>query len=683
MPKKDFTSFDLHAVVQELQSKLADSRINNIYQLDPKTLLLKLHKPNQPPLQLILEAGRRLHLTAYSLEKPPTPPAFCMTLRKYLSGAFLTDLTQYENERITTLQVKTKEGNLQLILELFGEGNLILTNPKNEILQALHFKRMRDRNILRNQPYQYPPTSAKNPFKITQTELQTALTEAGPTETVRTIVRFLGTGGTYAEELLQRANIDKTKPSNTLTPTEIDALYQTLQQLLTQLQTPKLEPNIILDENGNFLDVAPFKLQRYQNHKTQPYPTFSQALDEFYVRVTTAEKALAGIDVTQLKRESQRLQRMTTEQENALQEDFRKSERDKQIGDTIYAHFNELQILLQNLIDVWNTQRDLTAALAQIEESKKQNKPPETYYESFDSKNLAINLQINDQHFSLSLRKTLYENAAEFYNRGKHNKQKSTGVQTALQDTKTKLAEIQTQLAKAEILKSAAPAEALEELEQRRVETKEWFEKFRNFISSEGFLVVAGKDTVSNEVLIKKHTQPYDIVFHAEITGSPFVVVKTEGREPQEPTLKQASEYAASFSRAWRETIGAADIYWVKPEQLTKSGPSGESIPHGAFFVNGKRNWMRGTPLKTAVGIKLDGEAEFIGGPVEAVKAQTKTYVTLAPGDNEGKDFLKTILRSLTLKLPKEQREKLGKASIESIREFIPYTKGRIVENPA
>jgi predicted ribosome quality control (RQC) complex YloA/Tae2 family protein len=682
-PKKDFASFDLHAVIQEIQPKLADSRINNIYQLDPKTLLLKLHQPNQPPIQLILEAGRRLHLTAYSLEKPPTPPAFCMTLRKYLSGAFLTNITQYENERIATLQIKTKEGTHQLILELFGEGNLILTNSKNEILQALHFKRMRDRNILRNQPYQYPPTFAKNPFKITQTDLQTALTQAGPNETVKTIVRFLGTGGTYAEELLLRANIEKTKPSNTLTDTEIDALYQNLQELLTLLQTAKLEPNIILDSNGNFLDVAPFTLKRYQNYKTQPYATFSEALDEFYVRVTTAEKALAGIDVTQLKRESERLQRMTTEQEHALQEDMLKAERDKQIGDTIYAHFNELQTLLQTLTDTWNQKRDLSAAISQVEEAKKLGKIPEVYYESFDPKNLAINLQINQQHFSLTLRKTLYENAAEFYDRGKHNKQKSTSVQTALKDTKTKLADIQHELGKAEALKTAAPAEALEELEQRRIETKEWFEKFRHFTSSEGFLVVAGKDTVSNEVLIKKHTQPYDIVFHAEITGSPFVVVKTEGKEPGNATLKEAGEYAASFSRAWRETVGAADVYWVKPEQLTKSGPSGESIPHGAFFVNGKRNWMRGTPLKTAVGIKLDVEEEFVGGPVDAVKAQTRTYITLVPGDLEGKEFLKTILRSLTLKLPKEQREKMGKTSIESIREFIPYTKGRIVENPA
>jgi predicted ribosome quality control (RQC) complex YloA/Tae2 family protein len=76
MPKKDFTSFDLYAVVQELKPQILDARVNNVYQLDAKTLLFKLHKVSQPPIQLILEAGRRLHLTNYAQEKPQAPPAF-------------------------------------------------------------------------------------------------------------------------------------------------------------------------------------------------------------------------------------------------------------------------------------------------------------------------------------------------------------------------------------------------------------------------------------------------------------------------------------------------------------------------------------------------------------------------------------------------------------------------------
>jgi len=54
----------------------------------------------------------------------------------------------------------------------------------------------------------------------------------------------------------------------------------------------------------------------------------------------------------------------------------------------------------------------------------------------------------------------------------------------------------------------------------------------------------------------------------------------------------------------------------------------------------------------------------------------------LVPGDYQGKDLLKMVLKTLTLKLSKEDKEKLGKTSIEQVLEFIPYTKGAISQKP-
>jgi hypothetical protein len=314
--------------------------------------------------------------------------------------------------------------------------------------------------------------------------------------------------------------------------------------------------------------------------------------------------------------------------------------------------------------------------------AKKTGKIPEVYIESFDGRNLALNLCIDNLQFSITLRHSLFDNASEYYERGKKARQKSAGALVALEDSKKRLAKIDGELREAEELKSLKPAEIIEALSKRKLEreSKEWYEKFRWFTSSDGFLVVAGKDTVSNEVLIKKYTKQEDMVFHAEISGAPFVVVKSEGKTISEQTLREAGEFAASFSRAWRENAGSADVYWVKLDQLSKSGPSGEFVPHGAFAVVGKRNWMRSVPLKLAVGTIVDEEASFVGGPVDAVKAKTKSYVILVPGDYTGKELLKQILRSLMLKLPKEQREKAGKTSIEQIREFVPYTKGTITQ---
>ena len=678
--KKEFTSFDIAAIVKELKTQIANSRVNNIYQFGEKTLIFKLHKTDSPPIRLIIEAGRRLHLTSYAEENPAEPPAFCMTMRKYLRDSWLRGIEQTEFERIVTVFFETKTGLLQLVVEFFGDGNIILTNEKNVIIQALEFKKMRDRDILRNVTLTLPPAMGKNPFKITQLELQKTLLNEVNTEAVRVLARSLGLGGVYAEELLLRAQVEKTKLSSNLTTDEIEAIFNALQSLLLHVLEAKFEPSIILDENGDYIDAVPFKLKRYEGIKSQIYESVNIALDEFYLRVTAAEKAAASIQTEKLKQEVQRLKRMVNEQEKSIEDDLKKSDKDKQIGDTIYTHFNILQTFQEQLIKANQQGHEWNTIITTVMEAKKAGKIPSTYVESFDGKNLALNLGIDNHHFSLNLRDSLFDNANRYYEKGKHAKEKAQGALSALQDSKRKLAKAEHELSEAEQLKSLKPAEIMEVLSKRKEEMakKEWYEKFRWFISSEDFLVVAGKDTVSNEVLIKKYTTQEDVVFHAEITGAPFVVIKTEGNVVGEQTLKEAGEFAASFSRVWRENAGSVDVYWVKVDQLSKSGPSGESIPHGAFFVVGKRNWYRNTPLRVGVGMVVNDETSFVGGPLDAVKKKTKIYVSISPGDLMGKELLKQILKALTLKLSKEQREKAGKISIEQIRELIPYTKGTV-----
>ena len=678
--KKEFTSFDIAAAIQELKALITDSRVNNIYQLNQKTIVFKLHKINESAIRLVVEAGRRLHTTVYSQESPNVPPAFCMALRKYLRGAWLSNIEQYGFERIVTLTFKTKTGLFELVVELFGEGNIILTDEKNMILQALFFKRMRDRSILRNEVLVFPPPSGRNPFEVSLSELDEALKDSGEIEVVRAMARFLGIGGVYAEEVLLGANVDKAKPCRALTDTEIKGIFGALQSLLSNVSAGNLEPRIILHEDGSFLDVVPFKLKRYAGFKTQVYSSFNQTLDEFYIRVTAAENALASVEVDKLKQEAERLKRVIADQEKSINEEEKKTERDKAIGDTIYSHINELQPFVETLLKENIEGKDWNTLIAEALAAKKTGKSPQVFIESFDTRNLALNLYIDNLQFSINLRRSLFDNASEYYERGKKAKQKSVGAIVALGDSKKRLAQIEKELLEAEELKNLKPAEIMESLSKRKVKSKEWYEKFRWFTSSDGFLVVAGKDTVSNEVLIKKYTKQEDIVFHAEISGAPFVVVKSEGKPVSEQTLREAGEFAASFSRAWRENAGSTDVYSVKLDQLTKSGPSGEFVPHGAFAVVGKRNWMRNVPLRTAVGITVNEETSFVGGPVDAVKAKTKTYVVMVPGDLTGKELLKQILRSLMLKLPKEHREKAGKTSIEQMREFVPYTKGAITE---
>ena len=684
--KREFTSFDVAAVVRELNAAILDSRVNNLYQLNAKTLILKLHKTDTPAFRLVLEAGRRLNLTAYALEKPFTPPAFCMALRKFLRNARLTTIEQYEFERVVILSFKTQDRAPKLVLEFFGDGNIILVSEKGEILQALIYKRMRDRDIVRGEAFRFAPSAGKSPYKVGKEEFMQGLKTLGEIEVVRAIVRFLSIGGVYAEEILLRAGVDKTKVCSALTEDETETIFKSLQHLLAQVKSGTLEPSVVLDESGDLVDVIPLKLKHYEHEgvKLQSYGSFNEALDEFYVKVSAIEQAMGGVEIDQLRREAERLGRIVVDQEKATVEAEAEANHAKHIGDTIYAHLSDLQILLDKFLTARQSGKDWNTTVFEVLTAKKATVNPWALFVSFDAKNMLVNICVNSLAFGLNVRRTLFENAAGFYEQSKRARQKLDGARTALNDSRKKLEDVEVKIRDAETLERSKPAEIVEQLEKHRVKHKEWFEKFRWFVSSDGFLVVAGRDAVSNEVLIKKYTEDSDVVFHADIVGAPFVVIKTEGKKPSEQCLREAAEFAAAFSRGWREGFGSVDVYWIKPEQLGKGGPSGESVGHGAFVVRGERNWMRGTPLRIAISAAVDEEKGMVRvgvGPVEAVKARSSMFVIVVPGDLSGKELFKRILRILSGKMSKELREALMRLSVEEIRDFIPYGKGVILED--
>lgn len=680
--KREFTSFDLAVVVHELKNSILGSRVGNVYQLNPKTLLFKLHMPEKPIFWLIVEAGRRLHLTSYALEKPSKPPAFCMALRKHLRGCWLVDVEQYKFERVAVFYFKTKAGGLRLVLELFGDGNVILVDNGGKIVQALVYKRMRDRNIIRGETFVFAPSSGRNPLEVGGEEFAVGLRAFGDVEVVRAIVRLLSIGGLYAEEVLLRAGVDKAKSCSALGSAEVNAIFGCLQDLLSAVSCGRFEPSIVLDAEGWFVDVVPFRLKRYGEFQHRPYGSFNEALDEFYLHFSVVEGAAADLEVEALRREADRLRRILKGQEEALAKAESEVEANRRIGDAIYAHASELQMLLDRFLVGRESRGGWSSIVSEVLAEKKAGLKPSVFFEAFDPKGFLVHVCVDGLRFDLDLHFSLFENAGRFYEMSKRARQKLEGARAALKETRRRLMEAEAKIGEAEALGRAKPAEILEALAKRRIKRKEWFEKFRRFLSSEGFLVVAGRDAVSNEVLVKKYTEPNDIVFHADVVGAPFVVVKTSGKKPSEQTLREAAEFAAALSRGWREGLASVDVYWVRPDQLSKAGPSGEYVPHGAFAISGKRNWLRGMPLRLAVGfsVKDDGEIEFVGGPVDAVKAMAKAYAVIVPGDQSGREFFRLVLRVLADGAPKEMREKLLRASIEDVRSFIPYGKGRILE---
>jgi len=662
------TSFDIAAVVYELNQAIKDARIENIYQLSRSMLLLRLHKINQPTMQLLIEAGKRTHLTTYVLEKPFKPPAFCMVLRKYLRNGKITEVQQHEFERTITFKIMTRDGVFQLIIELFGEGNIILTNQQGIIVAAQTYKRMRDRNILRNETFQQAPPSGTNPFKTSRAQMD-GLKNFGHLEIVRAITKFLSFGGLYAEEFLLRANVDKNTPCQALTEKQLDEIFNQLTTILSHVTDGKFDPAIIIDSKGEWIDVTPLSLKRYEGLGRKPHKTFNEALDEYYTKTVTLGKI--GVAQKEYERELAKQQRMQQDQQKTIEESKKIVYQNKRIGDLIYAHLGELQLLVQQILEEKQKGKSWGQIISRLKKEKQLKLTPAVYFDSLDSKHMVLNVSIEDNLFPIKINRSIQANAADYYEKMKKAERKLEGSEKALLETQSRIQELQK-------LWTQKVEEVREEAPQKQAK-KGWFEKFRWFYSSDGFLVVGGKDAITNEILIKKHVEPQDIIFHADIVGAPFVVIKTRGKAPSEQAIQEAAQFAASYSRAWREMFSAVDVYWVHPSQVSKTPPSGQFLEKGSFIIQGAKNYVRSVPLRIGIALKSkDERVVVVGGPAKMVSKQTNVYVELVPGRQSSGALAKQIRSLLIEKAPKSQREKIMAIPNSELQSFVPFGVGEV-----
>jgi predicted ribosome quality control (RQC) complex YloA/Tae2 family protein len=212
------------------------------------------------------------------------------------------------------------------------------------------------------------------------------------------------------------------------------------------------------------------------------------------------------------------------------------------------------------------------------------------------------------------------------YEESKRLALKLDGVQQALEATEGEIARGDRAVPP---VASSRPAAA------ERRETR-WFEKFRWFVSSDGALVLGGKDATSNDLLVRRHLKDGDVYVHADLHGAASVVVKrTSAATPvPETTLREAAQWAVAFSKAWRAGLASATAFWATPDQVSKGAGAGEFVPRGAWVVRGTKHFVPDVPLELAVGTILYEREEFLSvAPPPAVRARGTVRLLLSPGE--------------------------------------------------
>nr|WP_295162331.1 ribosome rescue protein RqcH [uncultured Methanobrevibacter sp.] len=631
---KSMSNVDIYTISDELDNLLSGARVDKSFQPTKDIVVMRFHVPGTGRVDLVMQCGSRIHTSQYPLENPTTPPTFPMLLRKRIKGAHVVSVKQHNFDRVVEIKVK-KDKYYTLIVELFDKGNIILLDEDNNIILPLKRKQWSDRDISSKKEYKFPEERGINPISVSHEDFKTLF--ESDSDVVRTLA-VNGLGSLYAEEIIERANriteIEKNTPNNELNDNQIDALYQSLTNLFDTLKNNSIKPQIVKSESKE--DVVPLDLNKYENFEKTNYSTFNEACDEFYSKKVNT--SIKDVKEAAWNKKVNKFEKRLRLQQETLDNFHTTIEESQHKGEVIYSNYPTIE----NIINVVNTARSKDYSFKEIgktlKNAKKQGMPEAQIFESIDKMGV-LTLNIDDTSINIDPKVPIPENAEVYYEKAKKAKRKTKGALIAIENTKKQLEDIKA--------KKDIAMENISTPKKRVKKNLKWYEKLRWFLSSEGVLVIGGRDANTNENIVKKYLEPNDIYLHADIHGATSTAIKLNGTELNDNILKESGEFAASFSSAWSLGFTSQDVFWVHPDQVSKTPESGEFLPKGSFVIRGHRNYIRGARVKLAIGI-VDYEGKRIMvGPIDALEAHCENFVVLKPGFTKKEAIAKKIINKI------------------------------------
>ncbi len=329
----ELSGIELHAVVTELQP-LVGAKIDQVYQAGAKELILQLHLPGSGKRLVRIVAGRLLYETSHRANTNASE--FCLQLRRRIASATITAIGQLGAQRIVTCSLQ-KEHPMELILELFSKGNIILCGADRTIALLLERQHWQSRELRIGVRYVPPPDVAQI-FTLQQGEFMALLAASEKDKLVTALATGLGLGGLYAEELCARAAVDKSTAPKALTDRQREAVGRAFVSLLGELGTPRG----YLWQSGAITPI-PITQQALQRE----FATFHEALDAL-ISTTRARQQQLAVE----QRYHQKIQQLRTiieKQQHALAALEAQAAEETRKGDALYEHYLQVKKLLDSV----------------------------------------------------------------------------------------------------------------------------------------------------------------------------------------------------------------------------------------------------------------------------------------------------------------------------------------------
>ena len=517
-------SFDgvfTNKIITELNQQICSGRISKIHQPyeNEVVLIIRQHGKNHKLLLSAHPSYARIQLTQMEYHNPDTPPTFCTSLRKYLDGAILEKISQIENDRVIHFHFSKRNElgdleNIVLVIELMGRHSaiILLNKANNHIIDCLKHVGISNnsyRLLLPGAEYIVPPIQDKqNPFTVTPDKVFSILSTVEEIDAHYLQQQFQGLGIDTAKELAYRLSLNPNEKMKTWKLFWDEIVNSPQPTLVNYCENNK--------EKESFLPIPFLTL----GNITTYYPSYSELLDAFYIGRAEKERVKQQLGSIQKK----------------LENEWKKNQ-------------NKIKKLEQNLVDSENAEdlrrkgELLNTFLHQVDKGAPQV-ILDNYYEEDQKIVIPLNVAL-----------TPAQNAQKYFQKYQKLKNGVAVIQEQLAQTKQEMLYLESLLAQLEIATPLDLKVIQEELiEQNYIKPTMKQKRTKNkksqpdtYYSSDGDLILVGKNNLQNDQLTLKTAHKSDIWLHAKDIPGSHVIIKNS--QPSEQTLLEAAELAAYFSK--------------------------------------------------------------------------------------------------------------------------------------
>ena len=609
----ELSGIELRYVLGEIKSRVVKGYyLSGINAITNSALLFRLHHPIEPDIMLVVST-RGFWITKL-IFKQLEENALTNTLKTELERSKIESLNQLASERVAIITFRHMDGQVRnLIGEFFGQGNIILCDEKMRILAILNPIEVRHRTLKPGFQYVNPPSRGIDVFDLSVQHLRSMRTAAEKDlDILRWIGRNVSLPKKFVEEIVVRTGIENKKAAQ-LSDDDLEKIHAEIKKLVNNITKAENQfPVIIIGPSEKAEEALPILTHEASKLITKRVGSYMEAVDNVLSQdILNRGRNLKTVEID---KQIATLQHDLEEQTKAKEEVISKSASIRTIA-------NQLMAMSYQGIHTFDNKsiRELLSANSASVVHEKGRKF----------------LEVADERIEIDDDNNLPKVASHFFSRAKEMERGNMSIEEA---KATLLSQIDKLRGRTAIIHN--------KITVKKHVNKEWYERYRWFITTDGLMAIGGRDSSSNSSLIRKHLTEDDIVFHAEVYGSPFFILKKVPKANDiDNSLQQVAQATVCFSRAWKDGLFSADAYWVMADQIKKGAPTGQFLPKGSFVIEGKRNYIKGLEIRLAIGImRMDNSSySLVCGPAEAIKKRAMAYSIVLPGGSDPMEVAKKI----------------------------------------